>query len=181
MKQSYVIKLDVEQNDFERYVTHSMFYTPQQLNIVAVLMKNEFKGYLKLMEGIQHKIRVRLLNSDIYKSYIVFDFTTNDVYYQTEVNNVFDFEEPISIMTCMGDDYHTEISRHAYDNTYILNEFEKPTKLLVAMYYNDVLALVEKETERFTNTNKLIANLVKEYQEVVEPKLQKEVDKTDEK
>ena len=176
MKEVYDLKLDIPQNDFERYVTHAQFYEYRDLNIVGFLMKNEFMNYLKLMDGIQKKIRVRILNSKEYKVFIVFDFISHDVFFQTEV---YECKEPITLTTCIGTDFHTEISRKTFAPEIIQTDFEKPTKLIIAMYYNDVLKLVEQETERFTNANGMITKLVAEYTEAVkksQENIEKDVD-----
>ena len=160
----YKIKLDIKQNDFQRYVTHARFYDMKALNISVAIMKNEMKKFLEFMKGCNEKVYVRVLNSEEYNVYVVLDFKAMDVYFVTECN----VEEKFISNICIGEDLHNTISQQEFDQAYFSDCVEKPTKVLIVMYYDDIVTFVAEEIKRFTHAAELSDNLIKGYKERME-------------
>lgn len=163
----YTLKMDITQNDFQRYILHSRFYTTQDLNIATAMMKGEFKKYLEFLKGIKESIYIRVLDSQDYVVSLVFDFTQEDVYLSTQYKGAND-ENFISHLL-VGDEYQNTISLTSVNESYFSEIIEKPSKLIMVMYYDDIVSFVNEEIQRYQHgaevVEKLVASVVERQKE----------------
>ena len=120
MSNVYTIKLDVKQNDFYRYVIHSNYYDSDDLNISALVIKNELMKQLDFMSGVDTKIKLRVLHSDTYNVY-------NNLFYSNCTNNVFIGNSCYNNIFRGGFKNNTFVS-HCYNNEFKFNTFNNNFK-----------------------------------------------------
>ena len=157
----YRLKMDIAQNDFQRYMTHSKFYDFAQLNVVIAIMKESFKQYLDVLNGIDEKILVRVLTNEDYDVYVTFDFVGKDVYFTTEYHGAND--EHFTSNICEGAEIQNSVSLKQINQAYFSECVEKPTKVLIAMYYKDIVTFLKEEIDRLTGTSALVENVFNDY------------------
>jgi len=181
MSNVYTIKLDVKQNDFYRYVIHSNYYDSDDLNISALVIKNELMKQLDFMSGVDTKIKLRVLHSDTYNVYIVFDFVNKDVFYETEYSSKENTNWVALVNFSQENKNH--ISVIEVDETWFASHVEKPTKLIVSMYYNEIVKFIQEscmELQRAkTFVDDIVANVKKNIEKETKENIQNDVDKTD--
>src|SRR5574344_1310941 len=97
---AYSIKLDIKQNDYNRYITHSAFYDIEKLNTCLTFIKAELKNRMAFLGELKGDIYLEVLKSDEYQVNIVFDLNTKDVYFST---NHFDKYNSWTAITMFGD------------------------------------------------------------------------------
>ena len=157
----YRLKMDIAQNDFQRYMTHSKFYDFSQLNVVIAMMKESFKEFLNILNGLDEKILVRVLTNKDYDVYVTFDFVGNDVYFTTEYHG--NNDEHFTANICEGAEIQNSVSLKHINQSYFNECVEKPTKVLIAMYYKDIVKFIRNEVERLVDTSEFVVNTFNDY------------------
>jgi len=179
-KESYTIKLDVKQNDFHRYVVHGHYYDYQELNATNIIIKNEFKKQLAFMDGIDTDVKVRILHSDLYNVYVVFDFSSKDVYLKTEYTSQ-ENESWVALLN-YSENNTNHINKNSMEQEWFIDNVEKPTKLIVAMYYNDIATFIQESCMQLQKSKQFVDDIIsslKQQQEQNIEKAEKTVDKSE--
>lgn len=161
---TYTIKMhDVAQNDFRRYITHAAFYKPEDLHLISLVIKNEFSKQLEFMDGVEAIVQVQVLESDTYNVFIVFDFVKKDVHFKV----TYDSKEHDSWVTLLNfsSKNQNHINLTEIDNNWFLNCVEKPTKLLIAMYYNQIAKFINKSCKELQNAQQFVSDVIKNLEE----------------
>ena len=161
----YKIYIDNKQNDYRRYISHAQYYTSQDLSIASIRIKNELKKNLAFMpneKGVDD-VFVNILNSEQYKAYVVFSFAQSDVYFRLDYTP--ENGDMWSALINRGEQ-NINNTNQSFPNE---NEFEqlcaKPLKLLVIMYYDELIHFIGNESARLKNSHDLITDLVKQVQD----------------
>jgi hypothetical protein len=156
---AYELKLNIEQNDFNRYIAQGEYYTIEELNSTNAIVKAQLKSAMDYLNGFKGQIYVRVLDSNDYNVSIVFDFELNDVYFLTKSKQGL---EKWSAMLMFGEQNSNHINLTHIDETKFKYEIEIPTKLIILMYYPDVFALINKCQKQLTATKQTSNKLIEE-------------------
>lgn len=174
---AYELKLNIEQNDFMRYVCQGRYYTLDELHQTNTFIKAELKKNMACLSGFDDEIRLSVLSSDKYKVSIVFDFKNNDVYFVTEHFNEY---KSWTSMFMYGSQNTNHINLVNIDENAFLNNIEKPTKLIFLMYYKEIAVFIDsckKQLVSTKNDSTFILSRIKQIKEEYIKQVQAENEK----
>ena len=153
----YNLYMNLPQSDFRRYIQHAKFYTSRQLAIASIVLKDELKTNLTFLPADSDDVYIQLFNDGCSTASLLFAFQAKDVYFKLEYtpnNN----EHWIAIVN--KDEQNTSYTNQSYVSEEVFeNEVSKPLKLLVAMYYQEILEFMHTEMKRLKDTMEFVKNI----------------------
>lgn len=161
----YKIFFNNKQNDYHRYISHAQYYTSQELALASITIKNELKKNLAFMpneKGVDD-VYVNILKSEQYNVYIVFSFSQSDVYFRLDYtpNN----GEMWSALINRGENNINNTNQSFPNETDFEHLYAKPIKLLVLMYYDEIIHFIEEESIRLQKSRKVVMQINKDIEE----------------